>query len=134
MLKAKNDSPRIIAEFSRLRTANRPLAKLMIDLYRYIAREMGQDTVMTMIFRSQDEQDAIYRNNPRYEARPFTSPHQYWQAIDIRSTIFDDDEIAQIEQYLNDKYNGTNYYKWTAKNHKVGDGAYHFHIQYYEVT
>lgn len=132
MLKAKNNSDRIKQEFGKLRRENRPLAMLLIDLYHYVDKKFQKDVVMTMIYRTQDEQDAIYRNNPRYEKRPFKSPHQFWHAVDIRSRTFSDDEIEDIENYLNSKYNDSNYYKWTARCHKVGDGAYHFHIQYYK--
>ena len=133
MLKAKNDSDRIKSEFSSLRKENKPLARLIIDLYRYVDKQHKKDVVMTMIFRKQSEQDSIYRDNPKYKKKPWKSPHQFWQAVDIRSKIFNDDEIKDIENYLNSKYNSSNYYKWTAKCHKVSGGAYHFHIQYYKI-
>lgn len=132
MLKAKNESERIKHEFVILRKENEPLARLLIDLYHYVDGKYNKDVVMTMIYRSQDEQDAIYKDNPRYEVKPWKSPHQFYQACDIRSRTFSDDEIKDIEEYLNNKYNKSNYYKWTAKCHKVGDGAFHFHIQYYK--
>ena len=89
-----------------------------------------------MIYRSDQEQNDIYkgtiRNGRSYDQNPWKSPHQFWQAADIRSTIFTDNETKDIENYLNSKYNNTNYYRWTAKCHKIGEGAYHFHIQYYK--
>lgn len=130
MLKAKNDSPRIKKEFGELRVHNKDLMKLILDLYHWIDDTFGKDTVMTMLYRTDAEQDAIYGINPRYQKKPWKSPHQFYHAVDIRSRIFTEDEIKQIEDYLNSKWNDTNYYKWTAKCHKVTGQAYHFHIQY----
>lgn len=134
MLKVKNEQERLFEEFRELRTKNRPLAKLLIDLYHWIDDKYKKDVVMTMIFRTPQEQDYLYRNSIKYKVKPWTSPHQYWHAVDIRSLIFTDDEIDEIVEYLNNKYNNTNYYRWTAKAHKVGEGAMHFHIQLYVVT
>jgi len=132
MLHVKNDSPRLKEEFRKLLKENNPLAKLIVDLYHYIGDQFNKDTIITMIYRTQDEQDAIYSGNARYDKKPWTSPHQYWHGVDIRSWLFTDREIDQIVEYLNDKYNKSNYYGWTAKCHKVARGAIHFHIQYYE--
>lgn len=130
MLYAKNDSPRLKEELRRLGKENKPLLDLIVDLYHHIEDILGKDTVITMIYRTSAEQDAIYGKSKKYKKKKFTSPHQYWQAMDIRSKSFTKDEVKSIEKYLNDKYNDTNYYKWSAKDHKVGKGASHFHIQY----
>jgi hypothetical protein len=128
--KAKNDAHRIKMELLTLRRVNRPLYDMMHDLAQWIGEKFDQETIMTMIYRTQEEQDHLYRNSERYKKRKFKSPHQFYHAVDIRSRIFDDEQIKQIEDYLNNKYNESNYYKWTAKNHKITGGAYHFHIQY----
>jgi hypothetical protein len=134
MLRAKNDDKRIINEVKQLRTRNRPLLKLLVDLYKYIKKSMDKDTIITMIYRTQDEQDRIYGNRPRYEENPWKSPHQFWHAIDLRSKVYTIEELDEIVDYLNNKYNTNNYYKFTAMYHKVSGGAYHLHIQYYSVT
>lgn len=133
MLLIKNDSERIKKELKDLKTVNEPLLMLLIDLYIWVFKKFNKDVVITMIYRTQEEQDSIYGNNIKYKQKPWRSPHQFHHACDIRSIIFTDKEIAEIEDYLNNKYNKSNYYKWTAKNHKVGKGAYHFHIQYYKL-
>lgn len=127
MLYAKNDSQRLKDELVELYSKNVELHKLIIDLYKWISKTYGKDTIITMIYRTQEEQEQIYGKGTKKK-----SPHQFWQAIDIRSRTFTEEEIKGIEDYLNNKYNESNYYKWTAKNHKVGEGAYHFHIQYYK--
>lgn len=160
---AKNDSQRLKDEFKQLRHENPDLAKLMVWLYHHVYNEYGKNVTMTMIFRTQAEQDGIYKGVKRgkreYDKKPWKSPHQFWHAVDIRSRhplvrqnkgklevveddngkirrdvnlqdSFTDKQIKEIENALNEKFNRTNYYRWTAKCHKVGKGAFHFHIQY----
>lgn len=130
MLICKNDDPRLIKEVQELKTKNPGLSALLDDLVKWIKANMGKDPVLTMVSRTKAEQDYIYRNDPRYKLKKFTSPHQLWQAIDLRSRTFTADEIKKIEAYLNTKYKGTNAFAWTAKCHKVTDGVDHFHIQF----
>lgn len=131
MLLAKNDSERIKKEIGDLRSKNKPLLKLILDLYHYIEDTFDKDTIITMIYRTQEEQDNIYKDNEKYKQRKFKSPHQFYHGIDLRSRIYTQDEIDHIVDYLNDKYNDSNYYKFTAMCHNVGHGD-HFHIQYYK--
>lgn len=132
MPKFKDESERLKLEFKDLAQANLPLYDLIIDLVDYVLKEFKKDVVITMINRTQTEQDAIYagkkQGNREYDKNPWKSPHQYNHAIDLRSSIYSKEEIKQIEDYLNAKYNPINYYKWTAKDHDVGLGT-HFHIQ-----
>lgn len=121
----KNEANRLRLELLTLRRVNRDVYDMMYDLAQWVGDNFEKETIITMIFRTQEEQEQIYGKG--YTKK---SPHQFYHAVDIRSRIFSDDEIKKIEDYLNNKYNDTNYYKWTAKNHKVAGGAYHFHIQY----
>jgi len=132
MLHAKNNSKRLKDELRELRHHNKPLLKLVLDLYKWVDKELSKDVILTMIFRTPKEQDYLYRNSGRYKNKPFKSPHQFWHGLDIRSRVYTDDERSRITTYLNNKYDSSNYYKWTAKVHKVGNGAFHFHIQYYK--
>lgn len=132
----KNDSKRLTEEIWELRKLNRPLLKLLLDTRNFVKKNLGKNITLTMIYRTDEEQDRIYRGTQRrgrlYDAKPWKSPHQFYHAFDLRSFTFTDDEIKQIEDYLNDKYNDSNYYRFTAKNHNVGLGD-HFHVQYYKV-
>lgn len=128
MLKAKNDDKRIIKEIGDLRVRNKGLLRLLLDLYHYIEDEFEKDTIVTMVYRTQEEQEQIYGKNTKKK-----SPHQFWHGCDIRSRIYSPEQITQIVNYLNDKYNDTNYYKWTAKCHEVNNHGEHFHIQYYKI-
>lgn len=126
----KNDSERLKGELNQLKTVNPGLYDLLYDICDYCNREFKKTVVITMIYRTDEEQDEIYKDDEKYKARPFKSPHQYWHALDLRSKTFTPEEIKMVENYLNTKYNGSNYYTWTAKDHIVLNGASHFHIQY----
>jgi hypothetical protein len=130
MLKFKDNASRLSNEFKDLEKLNDPLFHLLQDTAEFISVTYKKDLIITMIARTQAEQDNIYKNDPRYKIKPFTSPHQLNHAADVRSLIFTPEEIKGIEDYLNNKYNKTNYYNWTAKNHVVSGGALHFHIQF----
>jgi hypothetical protein len=128
--KFKNNSERLKAEFDELVEKNLELAQLIGDLTRFTQEQYGKDVVITMIDRTDAEQDEIYKNDAKYKVKKFRSPHQgLWQAVDLRTSIYTAEEITEIELYLNTKYNPTNYFKWTARNHVVGSGAMHFHVQ-----
>jgi len=131
----KNESPRLAKEFKLLETENKNLRDLVFDLANYTLTNFNKSITLTMVIRTQREQDEIYagkeHHGRKYDEKPWKSPHQFGQAVDIRSRTFSGEEIKLIEDYLNAKYNMTNYYKWTAKNHNVGLGD-HFHIQYYK--
>lgn len=125
----KNDSPRLKREFSELETKNKEFRDLLKDLNAYTNSEFGKNIIITMIYRTKAEQDYLYRNNAKYKKRNFKSPHQFHHGGDLRSRTFTQSEITQTVEWLNKRYNSTNYYKWTAKCHDVGSGM-HFHIQY----
>lgn len=128
----KDASQRLTDELKTLMTKNKDLYDLIFDLAEYLKETYKKELIITMIDRTQAEQDEIYKDDKKYKEKPFKSPHQFWQAVDIRSKIYTPEEIKAIEKYLNDKYNATNYYAWTARNHKVGAGSEHFHIQYFK--
>jgi len=130
IVKVKDDSKRLTAELKELLKFNKPLYDLVFDLADYIKDSFKKELVLTMIFRTQEEQAAIYKDDAKYKVKPFKSPHQFWQSVDIRSKIFTKDEIKKIENHINEKYNSTNQLAWTARNHTVAGGAEHFHIQY----
>jgi len=128
----KNDSQRLKKEFLDLVKLNLPLRSILEDLNIFVNLEFDKNLVITMINRTQEEQDRIYKDNAKYKKKKFKSPHQFLHATDIRSRTFTSEEVTKIENYLNTKWNSSNYYRWTAKNHTVGLGL-HFHIQYFKV-
>jgi len=132
----KNDSARLKREYNDLEDSNKGLYDLLTDLAKFCKDSYNKDVVLTMILRTKEEQDNIYKGTKnskgvKYDDKPWKSPHQFSHALDIRSKTYTKNEIKAIEEYLNDKYNSKNFYKWTALCHDVGQGD-HFHIQFVE--
>ena len=84
---------------------------IIYALAGFILNEFGKHMVITSIHREED-----------------TGIHHYWRAIDIRSFIYKEEEIASILRFLNDNvvYGKGRYI--TAIYHDVGRGP-HIHIQ-----
>lgn len=125
----KGLSKRLSKEYEDLASLNPSLRAVIEDLNEYVNLTFKKTLTITMIGRTQVEQDYIYKDNPKYKKRKFKSPHQFWQAVDLRSRTFTKVELIQLTDYLNSKWDSSNYYKWTAKVHTVGHGM-HFHIQF----
>ena len=60
------------------------LKSIVILLAYYSWSFFGKRIVLTDIFRTQKEQDKIYKNNKAYQKKPFQSVHQFWRGVDIR--------------------------------------------------
>jgi len=120
---------RLKAEYAELTKHNIPLKSLIEDLNIYVNREFKKTLTITMIFRTSEEQDYLYRNSDKYKKKKFKSPHQFWCSVDLRSRNFSESQIKQLEEYLNKKWNSSNYFKWTARHHTIGAGL-HLHVQY----
>lgn len=88
--------------------------------YRY-----GKNLVITEVFRTQSEQDRYYRGK-----RQFTSPHQRWLAIDIRSKNFTKQQVKELVAFVNKDVKHNTYIP-TAFFHDVGLGP-HIHVQFKE--
>lgn len=129
VVKVKDDNKRLTDELALLKAKNKPLYDLLFNLADWIKENIKKDIVVTAIYRSDDEQATIYKNDYKYKTKPFKSPHQFWDAFDLRDNTFTKDEIPKIVKFINDTYNATNRYKWTAMDHSVGLG-FHFHVQF----
>lgn len=125
----KNDSKRLKDEYSKLFKKNPELFEIIDTLNDMANKEFGKNVLITMIYRTQSEQDYLYRNSAKYAARKFKSPHQFWHGVDLRSRTFEPEEIAKMVEYINEEYNQENHYRFTADYHTVGAG-FHFHIQF----
>jgi len=120
---------RLIDEIFQLAKENKPCYYLMKDISKFVEDKYGLDTIITHIYRKLSEQHKFYGKDTTR-----VSPHQLFHSFDIRSRIFNNDEIKEIVDYVNTKYNATNYYKTTCMAHEViKDGksfGMHFHCQY----
>ena len=63
MISFKNDNSRLFKEFNELRKNNFDLYSLIRDLESYVNYYFKKDVIITMIYRTNEEQDKIYRGS-----------------------------------------------------------------------
>jgi len=129
----KNDSNRLRQEHKELETKNPKLYIVLLDCGVFCKEKFNKNVVITMIYRTEAEQDDLYKDSEKYKVKKFKSPHQFFHAFDLRSSIFETNEKKILVDYLNTKYNISNYYKFTALCHDIdgnGPQAEHFHVNY----
>lgn len=128
MLRSK--TLKISGEWGQLKNKNSSLAQLVWDLAVFVEEEFKKDVVMTEIFRTQQMQDSYYGKGTKK-----VSPHQLWQAVDIREQIYNQSEMGYIKDFLMlyDKYNRCDLIKASKSKtflyHDIGRGK-HFHVQF----
>jgi hypothetical protein len=131
MLKSKTE--RIRKEFEELPSKNASLAQLILDLNDFVSLEFNKDVVMTHIFRTQEDQKALYAKEAKQNK---SSPHMRWEAVDIRDWIYDAKEKKAIGKFLKEYYDATNEMNKLPSGsrtywlHSLKSNAMHFHIQY----
>ena len=84
----------------------------------------SKDIVITSIYRSPEEQAILYANDPNPIIH---SPHETWEAFDLRSSDFDSEEIQRIKDFANTfpYRNGLP----SCLYHVIPGNVYHFHFQ-----
>lgn len=133
MLKFKISS--LQSEFCQLKVKNAPLAAIIEDLADFVAQDLQKDVVITHIFRKKETQKEIYGAQTKK-----VSPHEVWQAVDIRDWIYTPGEKAAIIKVLKE-YDRSNWMRhiiaansktvWLHQVQRDGkDFGMHFHIQY----
>lgn len=114
---------RLRRELEELRDKNKSLFDLLIDLDLYSIKNFEKEITVTHIFRTKQEHDDLYKLtlNP-----PKTSPHMRWEAADIRSLDYTQDQVDDLLSYLNQSKNTNG--KPRAIYHKIPGNRFHFHI------
>ena len=115
-------------QFVELGTKNKALVELLIDLDQLVTSTMHKNIVLTSVYRSPDEQAALYAKSER---KVTNSPHSSHEAVDLRSWTFTDPERDEIVDYLNKKHKNASG-RPVAMCHAIPSGALHFHIQLYK--
>ena len=82
---------------------------------------------LTHIFRSNEEQREIYKNNAKFKVAPWGSTHEYWRAIDVGVNAFDEEERQRMCNFVNKRFNYYGSHNCCVY-HNVGKG-WHFHLQ-----
>lgn len=118
-------SSKVQAEWAKLLTENPRLANIIETLNAFTNIEFNKQVVCTHIYRTPEEHKALYAQTAK---PPATSPHMRWEAVDIRSTTFNDKEIAKMLTFLNlfTVYGGQ---RKCAIYHEIAGNTWHFHIQ-----
>ena len=103
------------------------LQTIIYALAGFTVFKFGKAITLTELLRSQEMQDRYYSDSQQYLANPWKSVHQYGRGADVSLSFYTDEEVKEIEQFLNNtfKYVGT---VKTALIHNVGFGN-HLHIQ-----
>lgn len=122
-------SERIALEYQTLQQKNEKLWRLISLADQFSKLELGgKEITLTMIYRTQAEHDELYKDTPASQ-KPKVSPHQLWQAVDIRSSIYSAREIERLLAFLNNfTYQGGQ--RKVSSYHMVAGNTYHFHVQY----
>lgn len=123
MLKFKTDQER--DEWVQMGFKNPRLVDAIIDLADTMQLMFGKDITLTEVFRTPDEQTALYKDEAQKVAK---SPHSFWKAVDIRSRDLTQHQIDFAVQYLNTKYKNASG-RPVAIFHKIAGGADHIHVQ-----
>jgi hypothetical protein len=115
----------IKSEFETLKTKNPKLVKILTAIDLFSQAEFGKEIVLTSIYRSLEEYKALYSANP--SAMPTSLPHSKYQAADLRSSIYSQQEVDRIVAFANcfHFYGGQ---RKTALYHAIANGAPHFHV------
>lgn len=130
----KNDSDRLKLEYNQLLDKNKDLFNAINDLAIFMQTKLNKSLIITMIYRTDEEQADIYKDSPKFQAKPFKSPHQFWQAWDTHSLDLSTQQISTIVNYMNEKYNSSNYYTVTCMYHEVDGHGFHLHTQFLHKT
>jgi len=123
----KFKTTRIEEEYSELQDKNAQLHALLVMLDGYTRAKFSKEIVLTHLFRTPEEQVSLYAATEPSK-RPAKSPHQSWEAVDLRSTTFTEAEHKDMCDMLNKTYKNKNA-KPVAFVHAIAGGAPHFHIQ-----
>ena len=121
MIKFKTEREKL--EYPLLQKNNIKLFFILNDVATYVANKFKKDIVVTEIFRTEEENLAIYG----YQK---SNVHMYWRGVDLRSSTFTPEEIEDVVAYVNKKYpyDKKETHK-TALYHMVDNNSYHFHLQ-----
>ena len=88
--------------------------------------------IITNLYRTQMEQDRIYKNSPKYQTSPWQSVHQSWRGCDVTVKNLKKKEVRELDTKVNLAWP---YGKGDIKTllfHNVGQGNHgHLQLRYY---
>lgn len=114
-------------EFEQLPLKNPKLKMLLVNIDAYAIAFFSKEITITRIYCTKEEEDALYAED--MSKRPKVSPHEVWEAADLRSRVFTEDEIDKIVNYCNTNWKYHDGSHPVALYHMIAGNTYHFHIQ-----
>lgn len=124
MIDFKTD--RVKSEYAELLKQNQRLYRLVECIAQFTDLEFKKPVFITSILRTEAEHKGLYKDVPN---PPPMSPHCYWRGVDLRSSIYTENEIQRIVKFANCfLFHGGA--KVTALYHTLPNNALHLHIQY----
>jgi hypothetical protein len=120
------DEPRLQAEWDKVDQRLKGIVLLSASIMLY---EYNTPMVLTHIYRTQAEQDAIYATDMKYQKAPWQSVHQYHRGVDARVTDLGQSKANSLALKINSMFD---YDQTKSKKvvlvHDVGQGN-HIHFQ-----
>lgn len=123
----KFKTPREEKECAQLPQKNPKLQMLLINIDAYAIANFSKEITITRIYCTKEEEDALYVED--MSKRPKISPHEVWEAADLRSSVFTEDEINNLVNYCNEGWKYHDGSHPVALYHMIAGNTYHFHIQ-----
>lgn len=120
------DEERLVNEFIKLPVK---LQEILWYASAYSKLRFNVQLVLTHIFRTQEEQDAIYKNDAKYKQKKYTSVHQLYRGADARLHDMGVENAKKLADHINSlfKYSPDSKLN-TVLVHDVGQGN-HIHFQ-----
>lgn len=106
------------------------LQTIVYALAGFVYFNFGKSLELTEIFRTPEMQDNYYKDNPKYQADPWQSVHEFWRGVDISLRYFTSDEIWAIAEFLKGFIysSGTDFA--TGLMHQISEElGFHLHLQ-----
>lgn len=114
---------RIRDEYAQLLVKNPRLFYLLSELTMYVQARHKKDVVLTSILRTPEEQADLYKNSQKKVVK---SPHLTWEAVDLRSSIYTEEEVKDILAYINGRIKNPDGKQSFV--HAIPGNVDHFHV------
>ena len=110
-------------EWDELGSTNVKFKVMMLEVANFVQVHFAKCIMVTSILRTPQDQIKLYGY-----VKP--SVHMYWRGVDLRSSVYEAEEIAEIVRMINTKYSydTSRPEKSCCLYHDEGFGA-HFHFQ-----
>ena len=118
--------PHLEEEFTKLNTKLKCITWYILC---YVKETYGVDLECTQIFRTQAEQDEIYRDDPKYIKSPWMSVHQSWRGIDFSIKDLGAAKAKKMAAEVNEIFPYGKGSLKTVLAHEVGSHGFHLHVQ-----